>query len=254
MNTNSIYDFYIPKYMHQKLGCSPNSGLHQFYAEFIINKGCREVLELGYGTGLLTTLLLRKKIRVVALDKSQESEKFFRQHYAQESYLHLLEIQTLDFLEYNPCKLYSAVVAPDEFLVHFISIEELDLFFERLANLLDSQGFFLTDMRYKNNKDLSKITHHPIIPVQPMDQIDKVKYVSCTNWNTKNHTENVLYVNYKYDELDCHGNVINSFVKVLKQGIFSIDQLQELSAAHGLVLTNNTEDKLSCNTMLFEKK
>lgn len=250
MSKNNIYNFYIPKYMELGVGSTPNKNLYSYYLDFVLTKKEMQVLEIGYGTGLLTLPLLKNKIKVRAIDKSIESKLFLKKKCKEHILTDNLEIETIDILEYSPDNKFTTILASDDFLVHFLSLNELNLFLCKIAHLLHRNGEFVTDVRNRYEDELTKLNCYPIYTLD--EEIDGVKHIRCTSWNNLSDG-NIVLVNYKYEELDSSGKIINSFVKILRQGKISFEDLRILAAKNSLSLSIKNEIDLDCSILKFIK-
>jgi len=157
MNDDSIYDFYIPKYMDLGVGSTPNINLHNYYLEYALLVKEDQILEIGYGSGLLTASLLKKSIKVIAIDKSKQSAAYLTQKCKILGLLNNLMIETGDVSEYNCNLTFNTIFAADDFLPHFLSKEDLSLFFRKINQLLNSNGVFVTDIRIRSEDEFSKL-------------------------------------------------------------------------------------------------
>jgi len=83
-------------------------------------------------------------------------------------------------------------------------------------------------------------------------EVDGVKYVSCSSWiNLTN--DNIVHVNYRYDELNSQGAIINSFIRILRQGNISLDEMRIIASNNGLALIINDQANLDCHILQFTK-
>ncbi len=250
MNDDSIYDFYIPKYMDLGVGSTPNINLHNYYLEYALQIKEDQVLEIGYGSGLLTVLLLKKGIKVTAVDKSMQSATYLQQKCELFDLLGNLKIETTDVSDYN-CKLtFNTIFASDDFLPHFLSKEDLNLFFRKITQLLSSNGVFVTDIRIRPEDEFSKFNLYPICTLNK--ETDGVKYVHCTSWINLT-SDNIVHVNYQYEELNSEGIIINSFIRILRQGNISLDEMKIIANNNNLALSINSYANLGCHILQFSK-
>lgn len=250
MSKVDIYNFYIPKYMELGVGSTPNKNLYNYYLDFVLNKKEKKVLEIGYGTGLLTQPLLNKNINVTAIDKSIESGIFLMKKCNDYILTDNLQVETIDILEYKPKSKFTTILASDDFLIHFLSLHELNLFLNKIAHLLDINGEFITDMRNRYEDELTKLNCYPIYTLD--EELDGVKYIRCTSWNNLSDG-NIVLVNYKYEELDSSGRIINSFIRILRQGKISFEDLRILATKNNLSLSIKNEVDLDCSILQFIK-
>ncbi len=250
MVNHDIYDFYIPKYMELGIGSAPNKNLHNYYLEYVLKKKEVCVLEVGYGTGLLTIPLLKEKIKVIAIDKSNTSKLFLNKKCQGQFFFDNLQIETIDIIEYNSHKKFNTIIATDEFLIHFLSSNQLDLFLKKVSQLLNINGEFVTDIRNSNEDEFTKLNCYPIYTLD--EELEGVKYIRCTSWNNLS-VGNIVLVNYKYEELDSSGRIINSFIRILRQGKFSFEDLRKLATKNDLSLSIKNEVDLDCSILQFIK-
>ncbi len=250
MNDDSIYDFYIPKYMDLGVGSTPNINLHNYYLEYALLIKENQVLEIGYGSGLLTTSLLKKGIKVIAIDKSKESAAYLTQKCKILGLSNNLMIETGDVNEYNCNLTFNTIFAADDFLPHFLSKEGLSLFFRKITQLLNSNGAFVTDIRIRPEGEFSKLNSYPVRMLN--QEVDEVKYVSCSSWINLT-SDNIVNVNYRYEELNSQGVIINSFIRILRQGNISLDEMRIIASNNGLALTINDQANLDCHILQFTK-
>ncbi len=250
MDNDNIYDFYIPKYMDLGIGCTPNKNLHNYYLEYVLKKKEVHVLEVGYGSGLLTLLFLENNIKVVAIDKSNYSKAFLNNKCLKYNLLANLVIEPIDILEYSTNQKFATILATDDFLINLQTLNKLNLFVSKISQLLGLNGTFITDTRFRDKDEFTGLNCYPIYTLK--EEVDGIKYVRCTSWNNLTD-ENIILVNYQYEEMDSNGVIINSFIRILKQGIFTFEELKMIANKNNLSLSIKEECSLGCHIFLFTK-
>ena len=249
-DNSSIYDFYNYEFMELGIGASPNKDLYQHYLYLAKTQNQKKVLEIGYGSGLLTKLLLDNHFDVIAIDKSTEAQVFLERKCQSFSFYGKLNIENIDILQYEPNIKFNLICATDEFMNHFLSKNELEIFLSRINSLLNVNGVFITDIRKKQEDDIDKFNQYPIYTFD--SEVNGIKHINCISWNTLTK-DNIILVHFKYEEINSKGEILKSYIRILKHSKISFEELRILASKNNLSLSIKEEANLDCHILQFTK-
>ncbi len=250
MSKENIFDFYNYEFMDLGVGLTPNESLFQYYVDFSRAIKPSRLLEVGNGTGRLTMSLLRNGFDVTAIDKSDKGRPFLERRYKCEGLLNSLVIEHSDILDYKTADKYDLVVAADEFIRHFLTIDDLSSFIKKIESLLNKDGVLVADIRKQDLPEFGGIFNCPLFTY--LIEQNGVKYIQCSSW-TEDKKNNVVWVYFKYEELDSMKNLVRSYVKVLKHGRFEFDQIKSIAKNYGMNLHIESGIVPGFDILLFTK-
>ncbi|MHC1773805.1 MAG: class I SAM-dependent methyltransferase [Lentimicrobium sp.] len=248
---DNIYNFYNYNFMEQRIGAPPNISLYDYYLNISRLLKVNQILELGYGTGFLTKLLLENNFIITAIDKSQEAKEHLFIKCKNLPTINNLTALASDILDFKTHKKFKLILASDDFIKHFYSKTDLSKFFKKINSLLDEDGVFISDSRIFLTGQLDKIFLYPIFTLDK--ELNGIKYINCISWNIQTE-KNVMLVHFKYEEMNSKGKIIRSFIKILKQGVYNSAEIEFLSKKRNLELELHEEPNLNCNIYFFRKQ
>ncbi|MPL99927.1 hypothetical protein SDC9_46149 [bioreactor metagenome] len=247
----NIFDFYNYSFMELGVGASPNNKLYEFYHKLAKKQTCQSIIEIGYGTGKLTKILLDSQLKVVAIDKSTKSKEFLEKKCNASIQSGDLLIHNCDILEFDSAEKFDLIIAVDEFISHFLSEFEINRFLNKINNLLTNNGAFITDIRLDYDSDFNHVTQYPLFTF--VENINGVKYINCSSWKILTD-DKIIFIHYKFEELDESGTIIKSYIRILKHGKISFDVLKRSAIKNNLSLHIKTQNNLNCIILKFIKK
>ncbi len=247
---DDIYDFYNYDFMEQKIGAPSDNYLYDYYLKIAKLKNVSDILELGYGTGFLTKILLENNFKVTAIDKSSDAKLYLQKKCIHDNLYNNIIIKDIDILDYKTGRKFDLILAADEFIKHFLTITELDKFFKKANSILNENGVLVTDIRINHDDEFNKINNYPIFTYA--NPRDGIKNISCSSWKTIT-INNIVLVHFKYDEISITGNVQNSYIKILKQGRFTVEEMKAIALNNNLSLSTNTIAHPNYCFLLFTK-
>ncbi len=251
MHTDKIYDFYIPEYMDAGIGSHPNKLLHIYYLDQLISFASNGIMEIGIGSGALTTLFLEKAVQVTAIDISKECIEYVMKKSKQLGLSNNLLPHQVDILTFEPTKRFSCVVASDDFLVHLLSKKDLNIFFSKINDLLEADGFFMSDLR---NIEHDEYDIPNCYPVHELFINSSVSYIRCTSWLSRIENSAIRHVNYHYEEIDSQGKVQRSFIKILQQLNLPLNDIKEAAFNNGLEMLVSQPSFFDGMILTFKKQ
>lgn len=251
MEKPELFDFYNYEYMDLGVGLVPNEDLFKYYVEFSRTTNASRILELGYGTGRLTMGLLKNGFDVVAIDKSDKGRVFLEKRYEADEPSNSLIIEQADILEYNSKDKFDLIVAADEFILHFLTIEELGTFMKIIGSLLNNEGVLIVDLRKQDRKQQGKIFKCPLYSF--LKETNGVKFIQCSTWSEVKDND-VIWVYFKYEEMDSQMKLKNSYLKVLRHGRFQLNQIVSIADRCGMSLDIDKLAVPDFDMLIFKKR
>lgn len=238
-------DFYEP-YLHELgAGDADSRDTIDFYVERIGSPRQR-ILDIGAGTGRISIPLAALGHEVVALDRSAQMLEALNRRSHSTLASGALRVVCRPFGPRAGEALVDVAIAPDDFLLHLTSPEELASFFVDLASWLRAGGRFVTDVRSRNIQDLEDAAHPPfVVRTFPLvkDELGSggVFYVHVAYWEYYRPLTRILETTCQYQMLGAGGDVIRSTFRVLRQRVHTNAEIVQMATDAGFTLAEHTE-------------
>lgn len=183
------------------------------------------VLDIGAGSGRLSLPLLAAGHAVIALDQSTTMlSALTRKVEAFPDYSKRLTVVNAPFSRRSLRKPADAAIAPDDFLLHILSLAGLRQFFADLATWLRPGALFVTDVRHRFEGRLKRATSPPF-PLQTFGLTEQTtangdaRYHNVCFWESYNAPSRLLQTTCHYHTIDGTGAVVGSHYRRLSQRI-----------------------------------
>jgi SAM-dependent methyltransferase len=204
-----------------------------------------EVLELGCGTGRVTSHLLSLGLQVYAVDTSDSMLSALRAKLASwlEAKPAKLAVARANALDLDADREFDYALAPDDFLTHFLRFEELVLVLRNVARHLIAGGLFATDTRRRSLECLNSSTSPGCYPIYahgvvPLAGREGREWVASRSFQQFESDSSILTTHLVVDYLDLDGVVAKSQYRTLRQRLYSPGELSEAALHAGLAYSH----------------
>ncbi len=216
-------DFYDPIFYDAGVGDTFNESRLDFYFSKISSP--QRILDIGAGTGRVAIPLVLGKNCVTCIDMSQSMIDTINSKKSVLPYDLRNNLTTIcSPFEKNPntdpAFKMDTIVAVDDFVLHYRTIECLDKFFEDTRSWLKAGGKLLTDVRTRRNSKLNEHSQKPFI-------LNALGYVEDVN--TEFGTKTIMTYYYEiFDKINRNLNTICQYHYVGDKGLTEVIKHTEL--------------------------
>lgn len=241
--TEQISDFYDPDLFDQEIGDSDGNDVVERYIDFI---GCSPttVVDIGAGTGRITTRLLDANHSVVAIDRSERMIGALRNKTTNlDRDPKQLTVLCSSFGQNPTDQMSKVAIAPDDFLLHFLTLEELGSFFLDARSWLEPAGRLLTNIRPRTLSDLP-LNGDPS-PVRTFG-LQKAQRGFCCVYFSENFdlSSRLLNTSFEYRVSDLDGNIRSSWFRTLTQRLHTEQEVISSAKSAGFELVVEQPNEL----------
>jgi SAM-dependent methyltransferase len=223
-------NFYIPEFMEMGVGSAPPDALAAYYQALITADHVSQILELGPGTGGLTSRLLRKGYEVTAVDKSRSCIEFLKAKLKPSLDKGNLRLVCVDVLDFEDSVVYAGAYAADEFLLHFFMKPDLARFFQRMHELLVVGGRLITDSRIATQTSDRSSFSFPLLKLP--ERYTTASFVKCDLRHQANPAGFGELI-CSYEELDPELATVRAYQRTLRYGYQTTEMILEIATTHG---------------------
>ena len=244
--TEQISDFYDPDLFDQEIGDADGKETVEKYIDFV---GCSPttVVDIGAGTGRITKRLLDENHSVVAIDRSERMiEALRRKTKILDHDPRKLTVLCSSFGQNVTDKVSKVAVAPDDFLLHLLDLEDLSSFFLAANSWLEPAGRLLTNIRPRILDDLP-LSGDPL-PVKTFG-IQEVQNGFCCVYFSESFDlySRMLNTSFEYRMSDTDGNIASNWFRTLKQRLHTEQEVISSATSAGFKLSGELPNKLDDN-------
>lgn len=241
-------DFYDPYFYDLGVGDSDSdaSGTLAYYQEKV-GPPPAQIVEIGAGTGRIAVPLAALGHKVIALDRSERMlEALDAKRPLVGSVSGTLSLVCRPFGPRSVEPIADAVIAPDDFLLHLLGIDELSLFFRDLRTWLRAGGRFHTDIRHRDEAALQAVSQPPFrvsaFPLACDASIErKSSYIQVIYWEQFGARTRHLTTTCQYQIIDSFGEVAKTAIRILHQRIHTNAEISSAANAAGFRLSAHTD-------------
>ena len=215
---NLVEDFYDPDLFDQEIGASDDAYTIVKYVKFV-GEIPSSVVDIGAGTGRLAIRLLSAGHNVICIDRSERMLQALRAKTLKLEGAHeRLAIHCEPFGKNVRYARQSCAVAPDDFLLHFLTTDELRDFFDNASSWLQPGAQLLTNIRTRDFLLESPIQPDMIVKTHGL-QAFSGGYCQVYFSEELDHYSRVLTTHFDYRFTGSDGVLISEKHRILRQRI-----------------------------------
>lgn len=205
----------------------------EFYYQLLKEYNCNKVLEIGAGTGNLTTRFVKEKIKYIGLDYSKDMISIAKQKSPK------AEIINGDMRNFTLEKKIEATIMTGRTSSYIISNDDMNSCLDSIAKNLTENGIFMFDFidanRYIPYISQNKNIEHSVI-------IKDVKYSRIGNWKIADHENFTLNwtAQYYIEKNGIKNKIADDFSTVR---VFTLDEIKLFLFLHNFEILKIIDKK-----------
>ena len=207
-----------------------------FYISYAKNYNCKNILELGCGTGRITLTLAKEGFNITGLDLSNEMLDVFRQKLDKldDNAKKKVELIHGSMADFNLNKKFDLIIAPFRAFQCLTDDKDIDNSISCIKNHLTDNGIFIINVFNPDPGRMNENWCHPERVQWEHSDENTGNYVIRKYSQDKIDFQNrIIYVTFIYEVKDKNGN-ISQIVDKLKLKYYFENQLQDIVEKAGL--------------------
>lgn len=246
MHKQELYNFYEPALYDLELGEADDTPATVDFYRQVLGKPSKIFLDIGAGTGRITIPLILAGHKAVAIDSSREMTKALVGKLKEQGLTQKAITVQAPFGPRRNHPLVDIAIAPDDFLLHLLSVCDLMSFFASLHTWLPAGAAFITDTRELPARFLDNCSRPPYTTknyglVRAAGTCKHKTSYQTSVWKAYHPQDQILITHYRYEVLDPHGRVTQTFYRVLEQRIHFNAEIIAAGRQNGFKLLKQCE-------------
>lgn len=188
----------------------------EFYYQLLKKNNCNEVLEIGSGTGNLTTRFLQQKIKYTGLDYSKDMISIAQKKVPKAEIIHG------DMRNFTLQKSIEAIIMTGRTSSYIISNNDMNSCLNSISKNLKKEGIFIFDF-IDANRYIPYICQNKDIEHSAM--VEEIKYSRVGNWEIADHENFTLNWSAQYylEKDNIKSQIADDFSTVR---VFTLDEIK----------------------------
>lgn len=232
----ALSNFYEPELYDLALGEADDTAATIDFYRQALGVPPKKFLDIGAGTGRLAIPLVLAGHQAICIDSSRKMIRALREKLNTQKITKQVTLINAPFGLRKKHHEADIAIAPDDFLLHLLSANDLSSFFGDLRTWIPSGATFITDTRECDARLLQDYSHPPY-PIKNYGLVRATNarparaFYQTSVWKSYQPNNQRLTTHYRYEAINGQGKVTEVFHRVLEQRIHRNAEI--ISAARG---------------------